>query len=60
MERPPFRFGPTGIFETMQLWRWSIVTGLVISVGRTEMSQYPFAKIIVSSTALFYPAYKNK
>ena len=32
----PFRFGPTGIRD--QLWRWSTVTGLVISVGRTEMS----------------------
>ena len=34
----PFRFGATGIFGTNFELRWSTVTGLVISVGRTEMS----------------------
>ena len=37
-----------------QLWRWSTLTGQVISVGRTE-----FDKIVVPSAALLYPAYKN-
>ena len=41
-----------------QPWRWSTLTGLVISVGRTEMS-LPFNKIVVHSTALLHPAYKN-
>ena len=36
-----------------QLWRWSTLTGLVISDGWTEMS------VDVLSTALLYPAYKN-
>ena len=32
----PFQFGPTGIFRTS----WSSLTGLVIAVGRTEMSPW--------------------
>ena len=54
----PFRFGPTGIlgtsFEGGPLWPvWSFR-----SVG--PKCRFPFAKIVVPSTALFYPAYKNK
>ena len=42
------------------LSRWSTSTGQATSVGRTEMSpQVPFDKIVVPSTALLYPAYKN-
>ena len=41
-----------------QLWRWSTLTGLVISVGRTECL-FPFDKIVVPDIALLYPAYKN-
>ena len=41
-----------------QLWRWSTLTDLVISVGRTEMS-LSMDKIVVPSTALLYPACKN-
>ena len=54
----PFRFGPTGIFGTSfeggPLWAvWSFQ-----SVG--PKCPFPFAKIVVPSTALFYPAYKTK
>ena len=41
-----------------QLWRWSTLTGLVISVGRTEMTLSIWQNV-VPSTALLYPAYKN-
>ena len=41
-----------------QLWRWSTLTSLVISVGRTEIS-LSLDKIVVPSTALLYPAHKN-
>ena len=51
----PFRFGPTGIFGTSfegdPLWPvWSFR-----SVG--PKCRFPFAKIVVPSTALFYPAF---
>ena len=54
----PFLFGPTGIFGTSfeggPLWPvWSFR-----SVG--PKCPFPFAKIDIPSTALFYPAYKNK
>ena len=54
----PFRFGPTGIFGTSfeggPLWLvWSFRL-----VG--PKCRFPFAKIVVPSTALFYPAYKAK
>ena len=42
-----------------QLWRWSTLTSLVISVGQTKKFPFPFDKIVVPSTALLYPAYKN-
>ena len=53
----PFRFGPTGIFGTSfgdgPLWLvWSFR-----SVG--QKCPFPFDKIVVPSTALLYPAYKN-
>ena len=53
----PFRFGPTGIFGTSfeggPLWPvWSFR-----SVG--PKCPFPFDKIVVPSTALLYPAYKN-
>ena len=53
----PFRFGLTGIFGTSfeggPLWPlWSFR-----SVG--PKCPFPFAKIVVPSTALFYPAYKG-
>ena len=41
-----------------QLWRWSTLTGLVISVGRTEMSLSIWQNCF-PSPALLYPAYKN-
>ena len=52
-----FRFGPTGIFGTSfdsgPLWPvWSFR-----SVGQKR--SFPFDKIIIPSTALLYPAYKN-
>ena len=44
-----------------QLWKWSTLTGLVISVGRFRSVgpkySFPFDKILVPSTALLYPAY---
>ena len=45
-----------------QLWRWSTLTGLVISVGWSlgPKCPFPFDKIVVPTTALLYPAYKNK
>ena len=54
----PFRFGPTGIFETSfeggPLWPvWSFR-----SVGPECL--FPFVKIVAPSTALLYPAYNNK
>ena len=53
----PFRFGPTGIFGTSfeggPLWPvWSFR-----SVG--PKCPFPFDKIVVPSTALLHPAYKN-
>ena len=42
-----------------QLWRWSTVTGLVISVSWAEIS-LSIWQIVVPSTALLYPGYKNK
>ena len=48
-----------GLVWLEQLWRWSTLTSLVISVSRTEMSLSVY-KIVVPSTALLYPAYKNK
>ena len=48
-----------GLCENMdQLRRWSTLTGPVISVGQTEMPS-SFDKIIVPSTALLYPAFKD-
>ena len=41
-----------------QIWRWSTLTGLVFSVGQTNFP-FPFDKIVVPSTALLYPAYKD-
>ena len=41
-----------------QLWSRSTLTGLVISVGRTEMTLSIWQNV-VPSTALLYPAYKN-
>ena len=41
-----------------QLWSKSTLTGLVISVGRTEMTLSIWQNV-VPSTALLYPAYKN-
>ena len=35
------------------------MTSLVISVGQTKKFPFPFDKIVVPSTALLYPAYKN-
>ena len=35
-----------------QLWRWSTLTGLVVSVGRTECP-FPFDVIVVPSKILF-------
>ena len=53
----PVRFGPTGIFETSYkggpLWPvWSFW-----SVG--PKNPFPFDKIVVPSTAVLNPAYKN-
>ena len=53
----PFRFGPTGILGTSfegsplrPIWSfWAV----------GPRGPFPFGKIIVSSTALLYPAYKN-
>ena len=42
----PFRFGPTGIFGTTFEGRW-------------DQKSLPFDKIVVPSTALLHPAYKN-
>ena len=39
------------------LWRWSSLTGQVISVG--PKCPFLFVKIVVPSPALLYPAYKN-
>ena len=54
----PFRFGPTGIFGTSfeGCPQWPVWT--FRSVG--PKCAFPFAKIVVPSTALLYPAYKNK
>ena len=41
-----------------QLWRWSTLTGPVILVSQTKMS-LSIWQIVVPSTALLYPAYKN-
>ena len=41
-----------------QLRRWSTLIGLVISIGRTEVS-LSIGKIVVPNTPLLYPAYKN-
>ena len=41
-----------------QLWKWSTLTGLVVSVGQMKCP-FPFDKIVVPSTAHLYPAYKN-
>ena len=53
----PFRFGPTGIFETRfeggPLW----LVRLSGSVG--PKCPFPFDKIVVPSTAVLYTAYKN-
>ena len=40
-----------------QLWRWSTLTGLVILAW--PKCPFPFDKIVVPSTALLYPGYKN-
>ena len=40
-----------------QLWRWSTVIGLVISVDRNVPFQ--FDKIVVPSTSFLFPAYEN-
>ena len=53
----PFGFGPTGILGTSfegsplrPIWSfWAV----------GPRGPFPFAKIVVPSTALFYPAYKN-
>ena len=43
-----------------QLWRWSTLTGLVFSVDWTNIYfPFPFDKVVVPSTALLYPAYKD-
>ena len=53
----PFRFGPSEIFGTSfeggPLWP----VRLSRSVGLKYL--FPFDKIVVSSTTLLYPAYKN-
>ena len=53
----PFRFGPTGIFGTSfeggpqwPVWSFRSVE---------PKCPFPFAKIVVPSTALLYPAYRN-
>ena len=42
-----------------QPWRWSTLTGLVISVGRTEMSLSIWQNCVYPNAALLYPAYKH-
>ena len=53
----PFRFGPTGIFGTSfeggpqwPVWSFQSVE---------PKCPFPFAKIVIPSTALLYPAFKN-
>ena len=53
----PFPFGPTGVFGTSFEGGplrpvWSFRSG-------GQKCPFPFGKIVVSSTALLYPAYKN-
>ena len=56
MERTILVRSDRNIWE--HLWRWSTLTGLVISVGQTNMSLCT-CKTVVPSTALLYLTYKN-
>ena len=53
----PFRFGPTGIFGTSFEGGPLRLVWLSRSVG--PKCPFPFDKIVVPSTAVLYPSYKN-